>query len=94
MNDTSPKMRKKQLEVIHAKTSSERAMMGIDMIDSVKKIVTNSIRNKHPEYSELELRIAVFKRYYKKDFSPEQMEKIIEDMKSFYMKQSPTLVTS
>ena len=84
MNDTSLKMRKKQLEIIHAKTSSERAMMGIDMIDSVKKIVTNSIKNRHPEYSELELKVAVFKRYYRNDFTPDQMEKIIQGMHRFH----------
>ena len=94
MNDTSPKMRNKQLEVILSKTSSERAMMGIYIIDSVKKIVTNSIRNKHPEYTELELKVAVFRRYYKNDFSEEQMEKIIESMRSYYLKESGALVVS
>ena len=87
MNDTSPKMRNKQLEIIYSKTSAERAMMGVDMIDSVKQIVSNSIRNKHPELSELELKIAVFKRYYQNDFTPEQMEKITESMREFDQKE-------
>ncbi len=86
MNDTSPQMREKQLEVNYSKSSAERAMMGVDMTDSVKRIVTNSIRNKHPEYTELELKVAVFRRYYKNDFTPEKMEEIIAGMKAYHQR--------
>ena len=46
------------------------------MIESVRSLVENSIRREHPTMSSLDVRIAVFKRYYVNDFSPTQLETI------------------
>ena len=58
--------------------------MGFEMIDSARYIVENSIRNRNPSISEVDLKIAVFKRYYHNDFTPEQLEKIVSAFISYF----------
>ena len=76
MTDTPDFIYKKQFDIIFSKTPQERFLMGFDMIESVKRMVENSIRRETPSISDLDLRIAVFKRYYQNDFSTIQLEKI------------------
>ncbi|MDZ4844618.1 MAG: hypothetical protein SH857_03610 [Chitinophagales bacterium] len=82
MKDTTEEAEKMQLEIILSKTNEERFLMGIEMIDSVRLIVANSIREKHPGISETELKVEMFKRYYENDFSPKQLADIIRWMRS------------
>jgi hypothetical protein len=77
MNDTTTAAHAQQLAIIYAKTPHERAMMGIEMIDTVRQIVENSIRVKEPNISPKDLLIAVIKRYYVTDFSEIELSKII-----------------
>lgn len=84
MNDTTIEMRKKQLEIIFSKTPKERFMLGVEIINSVRTIVENSIKLENPGISEIELKIAVFKRYYSKDFSENELNKIILNMKEYH----------
>lgn len=81
MKDTTEEAEKIQLEIILSKTNEERFLMGIEMIDSVRQIVANSIREKHPGISETELKVEMFRRYYENDFTPEQMADIIRWMR-------------
>jgi len=78
MNDTSPEMRKKQLEGIFKMTAKERFAEGLKMIDFVRQTVENSIRKQKPNLSATEFKIEIFKRYYAKDFSKEEKQRIIE----------------
>jgi len=82
MFDTNKKFQKKQIEIILSKKPSERAMMGVDMIDSVFQIVKNSIIGKHPNYNGREIVAEIFKRYYKNDFPKDKMEEIMNRIKS------------
>lgn len=84
MNDTTPEAHKKQLEIIMSKTPQERFMMGLEMVDSVYTMVGNSIRQQNPNLSPAELQVAIFKRYYRKDFSPELLERICQSMQRFW----------
>jgi hypothetical protein len=76
MTDTPDFIYQKQFEIIFSKPIKERFLMGFDMIESVRSMVENSIRRENPTMSALDVRIAVFKRYYVNDFSPTQLEKI------------------
>jgi hypothetical protein len=76
MTDTPDFIYKKQFEIIFSKTPKERFLMGFEMIESVKRIVENSIRREMPNISDIDLRVSVFKRYYQNDFTPPQLEKI------------------
>ncbi len=52
-------------------------MEGILMTDYVYQVVENSIKALHPAISKKSLKIEVFKRFYKNDFTPETLNKII-----------------
>jgi hypothetical protein len=86
--DTPDHIRRKQLEIIGNKTPEERFLLGCKTIDDVRAMVENSIRRENPGISEIDLKIAVFKRYYKKDFSEEEIEKITASMRAFHERQS------
>lgn len=77
MNDTSPEMRKKQLEGIFKMSAKERFAEGLKMIDFVRQTVENSIRKQNPTLSGAAFKIAIFKRYYGKEFSEEVQNRII-----------------
>jgi len=77
MNDTTQKMRKKQLEIMLNMTKKQRFEQGMQMIDFVKKTVENSIKKQKPNLNETELKIEVFKRYYGKEFTEVEKVRII-----------------
>ena len=92
MNDTSLIAHKKQLEIIMSKTPQERFIMGIDMMNDVRKMVENSIRLQYPDISPIELQVAIFKRYYRKDFSPELLERICQSMRRFWLQHHQAII--
>jgi hypothetical protein len=87
MNDTTEEAARVQREIIMSKTPEERILMGAEMIDSVRLIVEASIRNKQPDISEIDLKIAVFRRYYTPDFSPEQLDLIEAHLRQWHARQ-------
>lgn len=76
MKDTTREAQQLQRNIIHSKTDHERAMMGIDMIESTRKIVINSIKNEKPHLSEREVIAELFERYYGQEFSREEKQVI------------------
>lgn len=82
MLDTTEEFRKKQIEIILAKTPRERGQMAMEMIDSMYSLVKNSIIASYPHYTEKEVIAELFKRYYQNDFSPEKVEEIMERIKN------------
>ncbi len=88
MTDTPDFIYKKQFEIIFSKTPQERFLMGFDMIESVKKMVENSIRQEIPTISDLDLRVAVFKRYYQNDFPPAQLQKIAMALLAYFSRKA------
>jgi hypothetical protein len=56
------------------------------MIDDARTIVENSIKIKNPSITKAELAVAVFKRFYKNDFSPELLEKIALSIYQYHQK--------
>ncbi|MCF8374615.1 MAG: hypothetical protein K9H64_23555 [Bacteroidales bacterium] len=87
MFDTSEEMKLKQREILFAKTPSERFIIGADLIDFGRTILESSIKQKQPGISVLDLRIAVFKRCYEKEFEKEELERIIESMTNHFLHQ-------
>ncbi len=77
MQDTTIEMRKKQYEIVFQMSESQRFAEGIKMIQMGRVIVENSIKEQNPQITELEMRIAVFKRYYSRDFSKPEMDNIV-----------------
>ena len=82
MNDTSLAMHQKQLEIMLSKTLEERLMMGFEMIEFVLEMLRRSVKSRNPEISDLELKIAVFRQFYRDDFQESEMQKIIESFRN------------
>ena len=74
MKDTTPEAQQLQRDIIQSKTDHERAMMGIDMTESARKIVINSIKNEKPQLSERQVIAELFERYYGQEFSKEEIQ--------------------
>lgn len=77
----------KMYDIIMSKTPKERFLMGIEMMEDVRRMVEGSIREQNPGISGIDLKVEVFKRYYSKDFSPAQLNDIIESMKAWHVRQ-------
>ena len=77
MKDTPDHIRQKQNEIWLAKSPQERVRLGFEMIDDSIKMTRFFIQQQHPEISERDLKVAVFRRFYQNDFSEEELQKII-----------------
>lgn len=76
MKDTTPEAEQLQRDIIHSKTEYERIMMGVDMIESTRKIVMNSIKIENPDLTKREVVAELFERYYGQEFSEEEIQVI------------------
>jgi len=92
MLDTTTEMIQKQREIFFLKTSNERFLIGAETIAFGRVMVESSIKQKDPQISELDLKIAVFKRYYESVFSKNELEKIISSMKYYYLHRDEILI--
>lgn len=81
MNDTSPLMEKKMRELILKKTPSERVLMGCSMYETSRYLIKRFILENNPSISEKELRVEMFLKFYKDDFSAEECEKIVKHLR-------------
>jgi len=78
MNDTSPAIDEKMLELIRKKTPEERLRMGCSMYDFSKSLVTRSILESFPNLTQVEIRREIFLRFYGNDFDSAKSQKILE----------------
>lgn len=81
MKDTSPKTESLVHEMTRQRPGSERLAMGCSMFDMSKRIVEDSIRAKTPGIGEGELKVQVFLRFYRRDFSEQQRNRIISRLR-------------
>ena len=85
MRDTPDYIRKKQIEIILSKPMNERLRMTLDMIDFARETTRRLIKREHPEFTDVEVNIELFRRTYKNDFTPEEMQNIIAWMQQTAM---------
>lgn len=81
MKDTDPKVAKLYHEMLMRRSNEERFLMGCSMFQSAKEMVEASLRHQNPKISKKELRKQTFLRFYKNDFTPEQLSKILPKLK-------------
>lgn len=82
MNDTSPEMQAKMVELISKKSPAQRLAMGSSMFDFSKRLIIRALLEKNPHLSPQELKVELFKIFYGNDFSAEQRERIIRRLRS------------
>ena len=84
MNDTPKFIQKKQFEIIASKPLKDRLNGLFEMTELSRKIIRNRIRTKTPDISEIELRIEMFKTFYRSDYDKEALQIIAEQM-AYYL---------
>jgi hypothetical protein len=90
MNDTPKFILQKQFEIIYAKPLKEKIAGLFEMTELSRKIILNQLRIKNPELSEIDLKLELFKAFYKFDFDKETLNKIAEDMRQFLVNEMIT----
>lgn len=80
MHDTSLAMDEKMRELIRAKTPLERLKMGSSMYETSRYLITRSILENNPSISKKDLRVELFLKFYKNDFSVEECERITKHL--------------
>ena len=59
----------------------------MQIVDDYKKSLEHSIIVENPKISAIDLKIEVFKRFYKNDFSEERKEDILKEYRKYLLKQ-------
>jgi hypothetical protein len=90
MNDTPKYVQQKQFEIIIAKPLKERLNGLFEMTELSIKIIQNRIKTKMPDISEMDLKIELFKTFYRFDFDKETLNQIAENMRQFWTKNLVT----
>jgi hypothetical protein len=78
MTDTPEHIRKLQADFFKKKSVDERFKIGLDMTEDGRRMVEGALRQQHPEWSAAELKVGVFKRMYRPDFTPEKLDEIAQ----------------
>ena len=77
MKDTSEKMERIYNEMLMKKTPEERVKMCFSMLNTARRIVLSTIKDKKHWRKEM------FLRFYGDEFSPSQKEKILHALENF-----------
>ena len=84
MTDTPNFIRKKQIDIFLSKSESDRWLLGFGMIDEVWHSTKDKIQAENPHFTQAELRVALFKWYYKKDFTSVQLNQIVLKLQQYH----------
>ena len=77
MKDTHPEVDLRFRDLMKAKTNEQRLLMGCSMYDAAKQIVRSAIYNQHTEITDQEMKKEIFLRFYGREFSRSDKEKIL-----------------
>ena len=84
MTDTSLEILNKQREILFQKSMKERFKIGAETIDFGRTIVASNIKKNYPLISEIDLKIAILKRYYEDVFTKKELNLIIQSMLNYH----------
>jgi len=63
-NDTSPEAYELQVRLYRAMTPEERSALALHMSEDIRRIAAEGIRQRHPDYSERDVRRALVAMLY------------------------------
>ncbi len=84
MNDTPKYIQKKQFEIIISKPLKERLNGLFEMTELSRKIIQNRIKTQIPDISDIDLKVELFKAFYRFDYDIETLNQIAEDIRRFW----------
>ena len=87
MNDTPRYVLQKQFEIINAKPRWDRISGLFEMTELSRSIILNQLRRKNPELNEIDLKIELFKAFYRFDFDDKTLKKIALKMREFLLSE-------
>lgn len=73
MLDTTDKIQEVYINMLKQKTDEQRALMGFSMFDTARTLAKASLKDLSP----LELKLAIFNRFYGNDFNEDAKKKIL-----------------
>ena len=79
MSDTPPEVQRIYLEMLLARSGSERLHMGCDLFSTSRELVIASLGNKNPE----EIREHLFLRFYGSEFTPVERTRILSSIRAY-----------
>ena len=82
MTDTAPDVVREVRERYRALSPSERVVMTSGMFDTAKALAVAGIQAANPGISEVDLRIAVFDRFYGRDVTTADRVAIVERIRA------------
>ncbi len=77
MNDTHPEIAARFRNLMRAKSNEQRLLMGCSMFDAAKQIAQSAVYSQRPSITPEEMRKEIFLRFYGKEFSKADREKIL-----------------
>jgi hypothetical protein len=70
--------------IFEKKTIKERFQIGTETIDFGRLLVVNNIKKNNPAITEIDLKIAILKRYYGAIYTEIELNRIIQSMIKYY----------
>ena len=84
MNDTPKYILGKQFEIVMEKPLNKRVKDLFEMTELSRRIIRNRIEANKPDIPEVELKVELFKAFYRSDFDDFLLNQIVDSMKRFY----------
>ena len=84
MNDTPKYILEKQFEIVMTKPLKERVNDLFEMTELSRRIIQNRIEANNPDIQEAELKVELFKAFYRSDFDDHLLNQIVDSMKRFW----------
>lgn len=85
MNDTPPDVDAAFSAMFATLTPSERVRMMSEMFDTARRILISGIRAEQPDISDTELKVQIFLRTYRDDYSPAERDRIVDAIRAGLM---------
>lgn len=84
VKDTPEHVLRLQAQHFLLRPYDERFRIGLSMMEDGKRMVEDALRQQHPDWSVGELKAAVFRRMYRQDFEPDELERIAASFVAYY----------
>jgi len=78
MNDTPEEIRKIQFNILNKRSDAEKIKGLLDLTELSRKIILDQLRQKNPEMTVNNLKVELFRIFYKDDFNSEKLDEISE----------------
>jgi hypothetical protein len=89
MNDTTREIQQIQFEIVMAKPLKQRLNGLFEMTELSRKIIQNRILVNNPNISDVELKVELFKVFYRSEFNEHSLQQIAESILHYWEKRKP-----